>query len=142
MLSKGFRLLKVLKSSLCVLVFFWLLANYSPAHGQVPSPSPASPEPERLYKGSEVSLKVRVTKKPEPKYTKTARKHAVEGTVVIRCVFGSTGQVTNIHVISGLPDGLTERAVEAAKKIKFIPAMKDGHSVSMWMELQYNFHLY
>jgi TonB family protein len=61
--------------------------------------------------------------------------------VVIRCVFSRTGEVTNIHVVSGLPDGLTDRAVEAAKKIKFTPATKDGHPVSMWMELQYIFHL-
>ena len=94
-----------------------------------------------IYKGSEVTQKVRVKKKPEPQYTNDARKLQIEGKVVIRCVFSSKGEVTNIHVISGLPQGLTERAVEAAKKIKFIPATKDGHPVSMWMELQYNFHL-
>ena|SRR3989442_1408725 len=134
--------MKVFRMSICLLVFFWLFCHNSPADGQVASNPQTNPNPERLYKGSEVTLKARVTKKPEPKYTKTARKHAVEGTVVIRCVFSSAGQVTNIHVISGLPDGLTERAVEAAKKIKFIPAMKDGKPVSMWMQLEYNFNLY
>ena len=57
-------------------------------------------------------------------------------------VIDANGQVTNIHAISGLPEGLTERAIEAAKQIKFVPAMRDGHPVSMWMELQYNFELY
>ena len=134
--------MKVFRMSICLLVFFWLFSHNSLADSQVASNPQTNPTPERLYKGSEVTLKARVTKKPEPKYTKTARKHAVEGTVVIRCVFSSAGQVTNIHVISGLPDGLTERAVEAAKKIKFIPAMKDGKPVSMWMQLEYNFNLY
>jgi len=44
--------------------------------------------------------------------------------------------------MSTLPDGLTEMATEAARKIRFIPAIKDGRFVSMWMELQYNFNLY
>ena len=110
--------------------------------GQVGKPqSSATPDANQIYKGKEVSTKASVKKKPEPSYTKDARKHGIEGTVILRCVFASTGQVTNIHVVSGLPDGLTERAVEAAKKIKFKPATKDGHPVSMWMELQYNFNL-
>ena len=51
-------------------------------------------------------------------------------------------QVTSIQAVSRLPDGLTERAIAAAKSIRFVPATKDGHPVSMWMELQYNFNLY
>ena len=119
-----------------------LLLATSTSYGQGTSKSQTTASSEHLYKGTEVTLKARVTKKPEPKYTKTARKNRIEGTVVIRCVFSASGEVTNIHVISGLPDGLTERAVEAAKKIRFIPATKDGHPVSMWIELQYNFNLY
>ena len=61
---------------------------------------------------------------------------------MIRCVFRSTGVVSDLHVISGLDDGLTENALAAAKQIKFIPAINEGHFVSMWMELQYNFNLY
>jgi hypothetical protein len=30
---------------------------------------------------------------------------------------------------------------EAAKRIRFVPATKDGQSVSMWIELEYNFNL-
>lgn len=95
-----------------------------------------------IFSGGEVSSKARVLEKPEPIYTEGARRNQVTGTVVLRAVFASNGQVTNIHVVSGLPDGLTERAIEAAKKIRFTPATKDGHPVSMWMELQYNFNLY
>ena len=34
------------------------------------------------------------------------------------------------------------QAVKAARLIKFDPPMKDGHPVSMWMQLEYNFNLY
>lgn len=96
----------------------------------------------RIFSGKEVNSKARVLSKPEPTYTESARKNQITGTVVLRAVFSSGGTVTNIHAVSGLPDGLTERAISAAKQIRFVPATKDGHPVSMWMELQYNFNLY
>lgn len=77
--------------------------------------------------------------KPEPTYTDGARANKIAGTVILKVVFTSKGTVENIHVVRELPDGLTERAIEAAKKIKFVPAIKDGHAVSMWMQLEYNF---
>jgi TonB family protein len=64
------------------------------------------------------------------------------GTVVLKAVFSSDGSVKNIKVVSGLPHGLTERAIDAASKIKFIPAQKDGKYVSMLMTLEYNFNLF
>jgi len=83
--------------------------------------------------------KVRLLTKPQPYYTDEARKNMIAGTVILKVVFTSKGTVENIRVVRELPDGLTERAIEAAKKIKFVPAMKNGHAVSMWMQLEYNF---
>ena len=100
------------------------------------------PDYSKIFSGKEVTSKARVLEKPEPTYTENARKNQITGTVVLRAVFSSSGSVTNIHAVSGLPDGLTERAIAAAKNIRFVPATKDGHPVSMWMELQYNFNLY
>jgi len=96
----------------------------------------------RIFKSSEVGSRARVLEKPEPQYTEAARKNQITGTVVLRAVFSSSGAVTNISTIRGLPDGLTERAIAAAKQIRFLPAQKDGHAVSMWMQLEYNFNLY
>jgi TonB family protein len=59
--------------------------------------------------------------------------------VVLKAVFAKNGEVQNIRVVSGLPDGLTEQAIEAAKKITFTPAMKNGQPVSMWFQLEFNF---
>ena len=83
--------------------------------------------------------KVRLLSKPEPSYTDEARANKIAGTVILKVVFTSRGTVENIHVVRDLPYGLTERAIEAAKKITFVPATKDGHAVSMWMQLEYNF---
>jgi TonB family protein len=99
-------------------------------------------DPNRIFSGKEVTSKARVLSKPEPQYTEEARKNQVTGTVVLRAVFTSGGQVTNIRAVSGLPYGLTERAIAAARQIKFSPATKDGHAVSMYIQLEYNFNLY
>lgn len=96
----------------------------------------------KIFTGKEVTSKARLISKPEPQYTEDARKNQITGTVVLKCVFSSNGTVTNIRTVSGLPYGLTERAIAAARQIKFVPATKDGHQVSMWMQLEYNFNLY
>lgn len=97
---------------------------------------------EKVYTGKEVDTKARLVRKPEPSYSDEAKSKLITGTIVLKCIFAFDGTVTNIYVIAGLPYGLTERAIEAARKIKFIPATKDGKNVSMWMQLEYNFNLY
>lgn len=96
----------------------------------------------KIFSGRDVTSKARVLSKPEPQYTEEARKNQITGTVVLRAVFTSGGAVTNIRAVSGLPFGLTERAIAAARQIKFIPATKDGRQVSMHIQLEYNFNLY
>jgi protein TonB len=89
-----------------------------------------------------VDTKARLIKKPEPTYTEKARSKLIIGTIVLRCIFAADEKVTNIYVVVGLPYGLTENAIQAARKIKFVPATKDGKNVSTWMQLEYNFNLY
>ena len=92
--------------------------------------------------GKQVNRKVVVVMKPEPMYTEEARQKGMTGTVVLKVVFHSDGSVGKMSTIADLPYGLTEKAIEAARKIKFIPAVKDGKFVSMWMQLEYNFNFY
>ncbi|HYG80618.1 MAG TPA: energy transducer TonB, partial [Pyrinomonadaceae bacterium] len=96
----------------------------------------------RVFKTSEVNAKARILSRPEPQYTEEARKNQVSGTVVLRAVFSASGQVTNIRAVSSLPYGLTERAIAAARQIRFTPAMKDGRAVSQYIQIEYNFNLY
>lgn len=100
------------------------------------------PAGDQVVTGREVTRKVRLFQKPEPRYTEPARQEQTVGTVVLKAVFSSSGSVTDITVVKQLPNGLTERAIEALKKIKFCPAVKDGKYVSVWMQLEYNFNLY
>jgi TonB family protein len=96
----------------------------------------------RFYKVSEVERKARLLSKPEPQYTEEARKNLVSGTVILRAVFSSSGEVVQIRALRTLPFGLTERAIAAARQIQFVPAEKGGQAVSVSMQLEYNFNLY
>ena len=96
----------------------------------------------RIFSKSEVTRSAVITFKPEPGFTEEARKNNVAGVVRLRAVLSATGEVTNITVVKELPNGLTERAVAAAKQIRFTPADKDGHAVSQYVTLEYNFNIY
>ncbi len=102
----------------------------------------ARQSPTTVYWGSDVTTKVRVLSKPEPSYTSQARSAGLAGTVILRAVFTAHGTVENILVVRSLPGGLTAESVQAARRIKFTPATKDGKPVSVFMELQYNFNLF
>jgi len=95
-----------------------------------------------VFTGKQVDRRIVLLQKPEPSYTEQARQEQITGTVVLKVVFSANGSVVNIDVKAGLMHGLTEKTIEAAKKIKFIPAVKDGKFVSVWMQLEYNFNLY
>jgi TonB family protein len=89
-----------------------------------------------------LATKPRILSKPEPQYTEEARQNQITGTVVLSVVFAETGEVTDIQVIQGLSHGLSERAIEAAKKIRFVPAESNGKKVPFKILLEYNFNLY
>jgi TonB family protein len=93
-------------------------------------------------RASEVDQRPRLLSKPEPQYTEEARRNQITGTVRLRAVFASSGEVAEIQALNTLPFGLTEKAIVAARQIKFVPAKKGGQPVSVYMQLEYNFNLY
>lgn len=101
-----------------------------------------TPDNANAFSVKEVDRRPFIAFKPEPGYTEEARQNAIAGSVILRAVLTADGAVTNIKIASGLPYGLEENAIAAAKKIRFIPAMKDGKFVSTTMQLEYNFNLY
>jgi TonB family protein len=97
---------------------------------------------DRVFKQSEVTRRATIIDKPEPLYTEEARKNQITGAVRVRMVLNANGSVTGIAAVSRLPDGLTEKAIEAARRIKFTPAEKDGRKVSQYVTIDYNFNIY
>ena len=131
----------------------------SPAPKPTPAPGPTepgSPEPktsskrslpeffdgERIYTSKEVDERVRILKKPTPGFTREARRNGTRGYVVLEAILGADGIVKQVEVLTGLPDGLSQKAIEAARQIRFRPAVKDGKPVSVRVEVRYQFQIF
>jgi TonB family protein len=87
------------------------------------------------------SLRPTILYREKAKYTQEAIDNKVEGTVVLSVVFSANGQIGAVRVIRGLPHGLTQKAIEAASKIRFEPAIKNGQPVNVRGMLEYTFKL-
>ena len=114
--------------------------NVQDGIGAQPDESQSQSAP--IIVGKEAERKAMILTKPEPSYTDSARQAGTKGAVVLKAVFASTGGITGIQVVSGLPNGLTEKALAAVKQIRFVPAMKNGQMVSVQLQLEYNFNIY
>lgn len=109
------------------------------------NPEPKQPEQtdySRVFALREVDVRPQFIDKPKPSYTDAARQNNVQGRVLLRAVLLANGSISNISTVSGLSHGLTEQAIAAARRIKFVPATKDGRQVSVSVTLEYNFSVY
>ena len=123
----------------------WVMAMVGgccgPGGGSGNNPKPNN-DIDRVFRVAEVTTRARVLSKPEPQYSEEARRNQISGTVILSVVFSRTGQVTNIRATQPLCCGLTEKAIAAARQIRFVPATREGNPVSVRMQLEYNFNLY
>jgi TonB family protein len=78
---------------------------------------------------AEPTTPVEILYKPTPVYTDEARKLNLEGEVLLEVMFRADGQLTVNRVLRGLGHGLDDAAVNAAGKIKFKPAQRNGTPV-------------
>ncbi|MCA1632696.1 MAG: TonB family protein [Acidobacteria bacterium] len=97
---------------------------------------------EKIFSNSEVETKALILSKPEPGFTEEARNAGETGVVRLRAVLAADGGVKYILILRSLRHGLTERAVAAARRIRFRPAVVGGAPVSQYVILEYNFNIY
>jgi TonB family protein len=91
-------------------------------------------------KSNQFDTPLKILDKPRASYPTNGG--CFQGKVVLRVTFLDSGEIGKISIISGLGNGATENAIEAAKKIKFIPAIKDGTPVSVTKPVEYVFSIY
>ncbi|MFN0138936.1 MAG: TonB family protein [Pyrinomonadaceae bacterium] len=89
-----------------------------------------------------VSSPLKIISKPKGRYTDAARVANVQGTVVLRVTFLASGQIGSISTVKGLPNGLTESAIAAARGIRFEPAKVNGVPQSVTRTLEIGFAIY
>lgn len=86
--------------------------------------------------------KLEIIDKPLPGYTERARENKIQGKVKLLVTFKANGQIGEVIVVDPLTHGLTERAVEAAKRIRFRPKAMNGAPMDEQTTVEYNFNLY
>jgi len=94
-----------------------------------------------VFSVSKVTTRPQILARPVPGYTDEARRAQVEGVVKLSVVLNANGTVSDIKVTRELGHGLDEKAIEAARQLRFIPAQKDGHTVSVRVFLEFKFTL-
>ena len=139
-MMKGMLRVSCLTLALTMMSGGLVLARASAAEtGQGEKPATCSGP---VYKAKDVSRRAKIIDRPRPAGEPEGDGDWEEkGRVVLRAVLCRTGEVTDIEVVKGLPDGLTEKAVEAAKQIKFEPAERRGQKVSQRAVFEYNFRV-
>ena len=80
-----------------------------------------------------------ITKQPKPELPLDYGTLDAEGSVTLRVEFLADGKVGNIDIVSGLTTSLTGLALDAAKKIEFIPRKIDGTSGGIRKVIQYSY---
>jgi hypothetical protein len=87
------------------------------------------------------ALRPKLLYREKAHYTEAALAAHVTGTVILLVVFADDGVLKYILPIKGLSYGLTEEAINAARKIRFTPAMRDGKPISISGSLEFTFSL-
>lgn len=88
------------------------------------------------------SQSLQIKYKPIPKYTEEARNNNIQGKVRVRVTFLANGEIGSVSEVVGLPFGLTAKAIEAAKKMKFEPQKSNGVPIIVTKVVVYTFTIY
>ena len=79
----------------------------------------------------------------EAEFSDEARRAKYQGVCLISVIVDAQGNPQNPRVVRALGMGLDEKALEAVRKYKFKPAMKDGKTpVSVMLSIEVNFRMY
>ena len=82
---------------------------------------------------------VKVTWKPRPGYTDEARRNRSSGTIRVVVEFRADGKVGFAFAIPTLTQDLIPPSIQAARQIKFEPAVKDGRPITVINIVEYGY---
>lgn len=110
--------------------------------GVLKPPRPPEPDLGPLQIGGDIRAPVRMVPLT-PLYPEAARKAGKQGVVVLRLTIDREGRVTEVREVAGLPFGLTQAAMEAARKLRFQPAYRasTGRPVECYFDLSVEFRI-
>ena len=119
-----------------------------PAKEQAPAP-PAQTQPAEAQPAPRVDIPTvpinkvdtppRFLTGPKPDYTFEMIQNKVEGVVTAQILVSRSGGVKDVVILRHLGHGTDMSTREALMQYKFEPAIKDGKTVAVWIEMSVNF---
>ena len=82
---------------------------------------------------------VKILNVPQPALIGKADRNGTFRTVRLRVTFLAEGKIGKVGVVGDSSDEFTESAIEAARRIKFKPALKDGKPITTTKNVEFNF---
>jgi protein TonB len=80
---------------------------------------------------------------PDPQYTDEAREAKLQGKVTLQVLVGADGRAVQIRIVQGIGLGLDERAAQAIRGWKFVPAQDAARrAVPAWVTVEAIFRLF
>ncbi|SRR5712692_1920853 len=80
---------------------------------------------------------------PDPQYTDDAREAKLQGKVTLQVLVGADGRASQIRIVRGIGLGLDERAEQAIRGWKFVPAHDAARrTVPAWVTVEVVFRLF
>lgn len=84
----------------------------------------------------------RVLERTTPQYTTAARRERIEGVVILQLEIDRQGQVRKATVRKGLPEGLSDAAIESVRQWRFEPARDAaGNPIAVYYNITVHFRL-
>lgn len=110
-------------------------------HGELFIRFPGAVIPPKVFNIGNGVSPPKVIFSPDPEYSEEARRAKYQGIVVLGMVVDSDGRPYRIRILRSVGYGLNEKAIEAVKKWRFNPAMKDNAPVAVFVSVEVDFRL-
>lgn len=91
---------------------------------------------------AKVTTPYRIIAQPKAMYTDEARTKGIQGSVTLKITLLASGAIGSITPVKTLGYGLTEKAIAAARMIKFEPKKVNGVPQSVIVTREYTFSIY
>ena len=129
--------------SACLVLGAATCASALALHMQVSSADASSHHPTRhpaLINLSAKQMEGNLITKVTPKYPVEAKKHRIQGKVVLKAIIGKEGNVTDLKVESG-PKELRQSSLDAVRQWKYKPYLLNGQPVAVATTVNINYSL-
>jgi TonB family protein len=111
-------------------------------HGRKPAENPAAPAPvpRRIRVGGNVQA-AKLTSQVKPDYPEEAQAQGIQGTVILRAVIGTDGQILSLSPFNDPDPTLTKAAMDAVREWRYQPTLLNGEPVEVVTTISVGFRL-